>query len=613
MKLYIPEQSEPAADAFPSHPRKVKKWLAAVPQTNMGEMTRQIFNTVRKLNRQKMPNKHRLENMEMMSGPCREIFKNLEKYFINRTLPLPEKSKKIVSLNQTLLQEIAHGYKIIVYEAANQIDEKIDNKSQAIAIARGIKYLSELFLKASEIYAEVPKGTWYDLHQMYAYAEAKNIHKVKISDPEHPASKTTIENLYKQVLLFSLARPTAMRQSDTVRVFNRLYEWASQAKLDKHPHESQVNRFFCTHIENDRPPSYLTQKDCESSDEVHTLETTQLVDTIRRQISSSEEKQDKITTGDKISLDTLKVLAMSWGVMPKRRFSRADRKGHIAAAIGLTHAAAMIREENIPDAEDDSMPDPFGAEPDSFSLEVIPDEFKAMADNTVSKGYMTHTEIGGSHSSGEAWDSVAKGNVMTTGNTFDRERQILETDIRNKEDDDLHWIVVNISAGGYCLRWDSDNTSKAQIGELIALREREADGRYEWRIGVIRWMQFTKTHGLEIGVQVLSPKVIASEVQRINRLQEVPFDSLMVPGIKPLKQPATILLPAHAFKTGDKLKVKVLQQSMDIQLGSRREHTGSFTQFQFTHVEEGARAQKIKKKKEASKNKDDFGEIWTSL
>ena len=339
MKLYIPEQSEPVIDDFPSHPRKVKKWLAAVPQTNMGEMTRQIFNTVRKLNRQKMPNKHRLENMEMMSAPCRDIFKNLEKYFINRTLPLPEKSKKIVTLNQALLQEIAHGYKIIVYEAANKIDEKVDNKSQALAIARGIKYLSELFLKASEIYDEVPTGTWYDLHQMYAYAEAKDIHKIKVNDPEHPESKTTIENLYKQVLLFSLARPKAMRQSDTKRVFNRLYDWSSQAKLSAHPQENQVNRFFCAHSEEDQPPSYLTQKDCENSDDVHTLETTQLVDTIRKKISGSEQTQDRVVTGDQISLETLKVLAMNWGVMPKRRFSRADKGGQIAAAIGLTHAA----------------------------------------------------------------------------------------------------------------------------------------------------------------------------------------------------------------------------------------------------------------------------------
>ena len=36
------------------------------------------------------------------------FFDNLKKYFINRTLPLPEKSQKIVNLNQSILQELVH-------------------------------------------------------------------------------------------------------------------------------------------------------------------------------------------------------------------------------------------------------------------------------------------------------------------------------------------------------------------------------------------------------------------------------------------------------------------------------------------------------------------------
>ena len=183
----------------------------------------------------------------------------------------------------------------------------------------------------------------------------------------------------------------------------------------------------------------------------------------------------------------------------------------------------------------------------------------------------------------------------------------------NKEDEDRHWEVVNISAGGYCLRWNSENTAKAQIVELIAIHELEASGSYEWRIGVIRWMQFTAKNGLEIGVQVLSPKVIAAHAKSFNKLDEAPFEALMIPGIRPLNQAATIILPAHAFKTGDKLKVEVFEQNIEIKLSDKKEHTGSFTQFQFSHLERKSPKQKIEKTEEANKNKDDFDEIWSSL
>ena len=108
MKLHIPEQQAPVKGATPQHPRKLKKWLANLPHANMGEMTRLIYSAVRDLNRQTMPNKYRVEDMELLRETVRNIFNNLEKHFINRTLPLPEKSQKIVNLNQALLQEISY-------------------------------------------------------------------------------------------------------------------------------------------------------------------------------------------------------------------------------------------------------------------------------------------------------------------------------------------------------------------------------------------------------------------------------------------------------------------------------------------------------------------------
>ncbi len=606
MKLRIPEQSDNEDSALPIQPRKLKKWLADLPQANMGEMTRQIFGAIRELNRKKIPAKHRLEIMEMMRVPSRGIFDNLKKYFINRTFPLPEKSKKIVNLNQALLQEMALGYKIIIQHAASK-SESVDAKIQTIAMARAIQYQSELFLRASEIYATVPANIWLDSHQIFAYAVDLKLHRNTIDDNETPNKNTTIEDIYKQMLLFSLSRPTAMRQSDSERVYNKLYNWVAQTNLNDKVQENQINRFFCARIDEDQTPSYLNQQDCDSDNRIFTLETAELVDNIRKEISSTTGKQDSITVGEDLSTETLKTLAMSWGVMPKRRFSRAGKQGHIVAAISLAHAAKMIGNSDLPESLE-SMSESFDAG-DSFTLENIPEELKSMSDGA--SGYVTHTEIGGTQNN--AWDMVAKGKAMT--NAFDKQHKLVTSKKLklNKEDDDLHWEVVNISAGGYCLRWNSENTSKAQIGELIALHEREANGGYEWRVGTIRWMQFTTKNGLEIGVQVLSPKVIAAQAHRFNKRDEAPFNALMMPGIRLLNQAATIILPAHAFKTGDKLKVEVFEQNIVIKLNEKKEHTGSFTQFQFIHVEQQTQKKKIEKKQGTSKRKDNFDEIWSSL
>ena len=611
MKLHIPEQQAPAKGATPQHPRKLKKWLASLPHANMGEMTRQIYSAVRDLNRQTMPNKYRIENMELLRETVRNIFSNLEKHFINRTLPLPEKSQKIVYLNQSLLREVSCGYKIIVFEAANGIDKKVDTKTQNIAILRAIRYMSELLLRASEIYEPCPAGTWYDIHQMYTYAEKNGFHTKQVADSEYEGGKASIEDYYKQVLLFALARPTALRQSDTERVYKKLAGWSKLAKLGTDAEEHHVNRSFCARIDQDRPPNYLSMNDCDGTQAIRTIDTSELVETIHNEINTRQQAEEKLAVGDQFSIETLNVLAMSWGVCAKRRFSRAEREGSIKAVIGLAKAAKAIA--GIADEEEDATEDikPGKRNELNISLEAIPEDFK-QSESQLKSAYMTHPDIGSNPNN--AWDIVAKGRVLTDAYEKDKLR-MEDSQIRHRKNANAQWQIVNVSAGGYCLRWSSDVATMAQIGELIAMCEKEPDGSDAWRIGVIRWMRYIRDSGLEIGVQVLSPRVMSATAQRSNRPNEEPFDCLMLPGIKPLKLPPSVLLPAHAFRPSDNLNIKFLKEDAEtaILLDSVQEHTGSFTQFQYTSKELVEELERRKKKEDAARNKDNFDEIWSSL
>lgn len=613
MRLNLPEQNAPTADSSPSNPRKLKKVLSALPNANMGEFTRQTFKILRDQNHQTMPNKHRLENLEILRELARNIFDNLKKYFVNRSLPLSDKSQKIVNLNQSILRELINGYEIIAYEAANNIDTNIDDKTLSIAICRAIKYLAEMFLRSSEVYAPCPKNLWLDAHQLYAFAERKNLTTIIVIDEENEQEKTTIEKSYKQILLFALARPITLRQSDNERVFKKLYEWSHYASIHHDISEKQIDHVFCMRVHEDSAPDYLTKNDLEDNITIRLLSADKLVSHLETIIAQQDEDKLKLAVGDTIPVETLKVLVNAWSENTKRRFLRADRSGHINVAIGLKLATNAIRaslqkEEKIEKIEKKSLFVRTSAsakqDPD-FSLQAIVTD----ADKRE-QGYMTHTEI--ADEANDAWDMVAKGRALT--DTYvDEKKRINEEPLNlNRRKTDSHWAIVNISAGGYCLRWDSDDASKAQIGELIALQEFDSKNNFEWRIGIIRWMQFTHKYGLEIGVQAISPKVFTATAQRFNNPEETPFDCLMLPGIKALKQAPSTLLPAHAFKTNDKLAVQLLEDKQNIILGTTKEHTGSFTQFTYEITTEG---QQIRKKNidEAAKNKDDFDELWSSL
>ena len=611
MRLNLPEQNAPTADSSPSNPRKLKKVLSALPNANMGEFTRQTFRILRDQNHQAMPNKHRLENLETLRELARNIFDNLKKYFVNRSLPLSDKSQKIVNLNQSILRELIIGYEIIAYEAANNIDTNIDDKTLSIAICRAIKYLSEMFLRSSEVYAPCPKNLWLDVHQLYAFAERKNLTAIIVIDEENNQENTTIEKCYKQILLFALARPITLRQSDSERVFKKLYEWSHYASIHHDVSEKQFDHVFCMRVHEDSAPDYLTKNDLADNVTIRILNADKLVSHLGTIIAQKDEHKQKLAVGDTIPVETLKVLVNAWSENTKRRFLRADRSGHINVAIGLKLAANAIRaslkkEEKIEKKALFVRTSASIKQDPDFSLQAIVTD----ADKRQN-GYITHTEIGDIKN--DSWDMVARGRVLT--DTYANEKNLIDEGPLNLKlsKTSSHWAIVNISAGGYCLRWDSDDTSKAQIGELIALQEFDSKNNFEWRIGVIRWMQFTHKYGLEIGVQAISPKVFTATAQRFNNPDETPFACLMLPGIKALNQAPSTLLPAHAFKTNDKLAVQLLDDKQNITLGTTKEHTGSFTQFTYEITTEGQQIRKKEIKDEATKNKDDFDELWSSL
>jgi hypothetical protein len=610
MKLYIPEQIPPGKDDFPNHPRKVKKWLNGLKQANMGEYTRQIYNGIMQLNRQAMPAKYRLENMELTREAARYIFTQLQKHFVNRTLPLPDKSLKIVNLNQAILSEMAIGYKIIIFEAANDLN-KVDGKSLLIASERALHYLSELALRCSQVYTEFPRGTWWDIHHIYALAEKKGLQQKKIKDPEARQKSLSIEDLYKQILLFALARPNSLRQSDAERVYRLVPEWAQSTSLNKQPPADKMNRYFCAKLDSDVAPNCISDDDLEKMSNFRCIDISRLVSYLQKQVDDSDSFTTTVSVSEQISQETLRTLVASWSLCAKRRFSRATRDSDIKVAIGLNSIHKSLNTEVTP-------PKPRSKKPASmFSLEAIPESARVKKDVFAQQDpsfFITHPNMKAeTGKSAAAWDMIAKGRTLTE--SYAKELQAQDEGIGdiNREAPDLHWKVTNVSAGGYCLRWDSQNSSKAQVGELVGIREREPDQTYQWRVGVIRWMQFTREHGLEIGVQVLSPKVISCTVQRQERKNEDPFNCLMLPGIKPIQQPATLLLPAHAFRRGNKLKLHVYERDMEIVLGTIREHTGSFTQFQFSQNDTDSSPNGGSKSGTSSANADSFDSIWSSL
>ena len=226
MQLSVPNRTTPKNGAFDSRPASVKDWINGLPMANIGETTRLLFAAVNELNHQDIPAQQRFKALEMLYKPVLYVTERMKKHFVAQTLPLNIKNLKIAHLSREMSHALATGYKVLVMEQIAGVGRG-DKKLLTTAIHRALKQLSQVLLKAYQVYEPCPDSVWLEVHSLYRYAENNGLHRTRVSGGEHsPAEPSTITDAYKQILLLALACPYRMRHAEAEAVYTTLEQWA---------------------------------------------------------------------------------------------------------------------------------------------------------------------------------------------------------------------------------------------------------------------------------------------------------------------------------------------------------------------------------------------------
>ncbi|MGI9301101.1 MAG: hypothetical protein ACR2RB_00110 [Gammaproteobacteria bacterium] len=598
MQINIPkQQSGPGDHLLPVNARQTKRWLKELPLVNMGETTRQFYTGLGKINRGAYAAKTRLEIMETMRPTAVVVLSNLHKHLVSRTLPLPPKTRKILQLTLALLDEMAIGYKAVVDEAAYG-DAKLDPKGITCAVHRAMRYIGEQIQLAAQVYSPDPEGAWHDLHQLYKFAEIQCLSTDYVRDDLYQErTEGNIADVYKQICLLALARPSSLRQGEAAKLYAYFETASSSCAISHVPLTDANDGIYFSHLASDSAPAYVSADGLAESAENRYLDIASLLQRLKDQIQStnvdpSQSIISKSTLNDDLSRRVLSGLS----TVTKRRFSRAAQDSEVRVALGLLNIHNAIKNES---ARYEYVPDPRA----ELNLELMPAEHTEPDDGYVigPKEEITQADY--------IWDTVARGNLVSDTALKSRGQRPGLDDGRQGSEHWLTWKVVNSSAGGYCLLWSETATSRAHVGELLALREREGN-EYYWRVGIIRWMQCHKERELYVGVQLLAPRTLLVAVHKtVRRDSRQPSEGLMLPGIKTINQPPTLLTQKGLFAHGDEVAVKMPDDEEHvITFTEICEQSGSFCQF--LYVSTGA------DRKNRQKNLDEdsgFDSLWSEL
>jgi len=112
------------------------------------------------------------------------------------------------------------------------------------------------------------------------------------------------------------------------------------------------------------------------------------------------------------------------------------------------------------------------------------------------------------------------------------------------------WDVEDESAGGLALSKTGQINVPVHVGDLVISRPPGIGSA--WSVGVIRWVKSAASSNVDIGIQHLAPSAEPVVVKTVseNKMESDFLPALLLPEIKPLKQPQTLIAQRGLARPG---------------------------------------------------------------
>lgn len=595
IKLHIPATPLAQPSICNGTVDSITQWAKELPMANTGESARRLYNAIRELNQWDTDPLLRFKVLEVVRPYIYSICTLLNKHFLQSSISLNEKQLKIANLSQALQSHLATGYKLVVaHSIARLAPADKPSKIVTLAIHRAISDTNQTILRAFQLYCQPPEHAWMEINQLLLLAEIHSLTEYKVSDRQTRfLSSSTIKDVFIRAHLLGTAKPNNLRQQDLAQLYDASELWAEYVSLTPAEDETAL---FLINLHRDRPGQYRQHLRDAQKPLFRSLNTDQLVQALKLW-AANPAGNHTITVPGKLSDNLLSHAIQSWGIHWQRSFRRSPADGNLKLCIGLSathyYSGGMTGFELMltklkPKAVDGDSNKPNTSQGEDE--DVWADAFDAggskLADNPT-------INI-------DAIEFINK-HKQTSNESSEANAKYPSHEVS----------LLNSSPGGYCLHWQGSVPPSIQAGELIGIQE---NGVRHWSIGVIRWIRHLRDEGTQLGIELLAPraKVGAARVLQKTGENGPLMRALLLPAIKAIAQPATLLLPRMPFRTGNKVELLFEEEQGRYQLTKRLASTSSFGQFQFRNA--GVTPQKHSSiQNPPSMSDDDFDSIWNKL
>jgi len=554
--LTAPDPELEALSFALSDPESVGEWIGRLPMANVSETAGHIRQATFEIARLDTDWSTRMALLEGIRPTVAYLSNRLDR----AANSAGNQADVIVRLAQRLQSNLCSGYKAVILQAYELADQDPNvRRTVSLAIHRSLSDLARTLLRTLQYYVAPAEHIWLKLNQLYLLAERLGIEDECHEDTENNSSVSlSIAGVYLRSLLLALARPYQLRHKQLSDVFQALTGWVPMVSLSAADNED----LYVVDLSSDQGPGYAGNgQDTDTSRGIHSEVLAHELEAYLREVDGS------VVIPRDFDDALIHHLVDAWGEMKTRAFGRSEAAEPMKVCVGMRTAHYYLSG---------------GAE--FADLLDSTDEGRRLEINPFLSSEVQYLKSAGDRD--DVWNEAfdVGGKIPENPNIDDPELRLFSPEPAlpaEPEQTHQHYdtTTADTSPGGYRLRWNEPFPANLQTGEVIGLRD-ETDPR--WCVAVVRWIRQDST-GPYMGVELLAPQARPVAVRVVqSKGGKAEFQrAFLLPELKPIGQPATLITPATPFQTGQKVHFTDSGTQSTAQLGECLLKTESFNQFTF--------------------------------
>lgn len=484
---------------FDIRPAAVKKWISDLPLGSTGESSKLLYHALKSVNAQNNNIDQHLNFLEAIAPALNLIYPRLSKYFTDISLPLTTKSKNVIHVTTSLLNEMLTSYKFIIKSLAGKKPFGW-KKPFALALHRSFIYYTQILCTNRLSYQPYMKGVWHELYWCYQQAEVLNLQSKSFLN--FVDSKTTIEYEFKRLILLSLLSANELGQKNMQEVHKLMPLWIKNTDILNI--ESEDKRCcFTINFLSDVPPYLIGTRHDATKQKMDRryLSTHKLKNLLTTFLTKLGENASVTIAKSNLSKSTINILLSAWTRNHLRKEVRKEGTGFVDIVTSITAIHFILSQQDQPAYDEGTSYESDNSIDYESTLTMEPiSSYKNNDSDTLHLGHF----LGKSDQAEDVWEKVFISSIHDTLPEANwTESGIYKCFTFSKS------IILDSCKSGYRLSVNVQQVESLKHNELVAIREHALA---PWSLAQVKWLHYSNIGDVQFGLQILSRHVLPVHV-----------------------------------------------------------------------------------------------------